>query len=308
VISEPWQLFAFYIVFGAAYGGCGLVPTTTIVARWFERQRPLALSIASTGLSLGGIICTPISALLILHLGLAGAAPWIALIFFLGVVPVTLLVIRAGPQPMGLLPDGEIHDAANGPRAETPSTPFAVVLRSRYFIVIAITFLFALGTQVGGIAHIFRLVSTRVDHETATAAMAMFALSSLVGRLTVGWMLLRISSRGMTYALIAVQTASLTGLAFAEGAVPLVVMVFLFALTSGSMLMMQPLLLAEAFGVKHYGRIYSANQLVGVVGYALGPALIGVLYETSGGYLVAYLAVAAISFLSMGVLALSGRR
>jgi MFS family permease len=74
------------------------------------------------------------------------------------------------------------------------------------------------------------------------------------------------------------------------------------------MLMMQPLLLAEAFGVKHYGRIYSANQLVGVVGYALGPALIGVLYETSGGYLVAYLAVAAISFLSMGVLALSGRR
>jgi hypothetical protein len=96
-------------------------------------------------------------------------------------------------------------------------------------------------------------------------------------------------------------------LAFAESAVPLVIMVFLFASTSGSMLMMQPLLLAEAFGVRHYGQVYSASQLVGVVGYALGPAVIGWLYEASGGYLVAYLAVAAISLVSMGVLALSGR-
>ena len=83
VLNTPWQLFAFYIVFGFSYGLCGLVPTTTLISRWFERRRALAMSIGSTGLSLGGVVFTPIAVLLIHNLGLQGAAPWIALLFFL---------------------------------------------------------------------------------------------------------------------------------------------------------------------------------------------------------------------------------
>ena len=45
VVTEAWQLFAFYIVFGFSYGLCGLVPTTTLISRWFERRRALAMSI-----------------------------------------------------------------------------------------------------------------------------------------------------------------------------------------------------------------------------------------------------------------------
>src|SRR5690606_9459524 len=47
-LTQPWQLFAFYVVFGFAYGGCGLIPTTTLISRWFERRRALAMSIGST--------------------------------------------------------------------------------------------------------------------------------------------------------------------------------------------------------------------------------------------------------------------
>ncbi len=52
LLQRPWQLYAFHLVYGFCYGFCGLVPATTIVARWFEARRALALSIASTGLSL----------------------------------------------------------------------------------------------------------------------------------------------------------------------------------------------------------------------------------------------------------------
>jgi MFS family permease len=72
------------------------------------------------------------------------------------------------------------------------------------------------------------------------------------------------------------------------------------------MLMMQPLLLAEAFGVRDYGRIYSISQLVGVFGYALGPAAAGFLYEASGGYAIPYLAIAASSLLGMAIFAFAG--
>ena len=57
----------------------------------------------------------------------------------------------------------------------------------------------------------------------------------------------------------------------------------------GNSLMMHPLLLAERFGTRDYGRIYSTSQLVTVVGVAGCPPLIGLLYEASGGYTVPFL-------------------
>ena len=78
-LREIWQLYAFHVVLGLCNGGFGLVPLTTLVARWFNARRALAFSIASTGLSFGGIVVAPVVALLIERLGLAGAAPWMAL-------------------------------------------------------------------------------------------------------------------------------------------------------------------------------------------------------------------------------------
>ena len=59
--------------------------------------------------------------------------------------------------------------------------------------------------------------------------------------------------------------------------------------------MLHPLLLAERFGVRDYGRIYSTNQMMTVLGTAGCPALIGVLYEASAGYTVPFLTIAALT-------------
>ena len=74
-LRETWQLYAFHVVFGFSHGSSGLVPATTLVARWFNVRRALAFSIAFTGLSFGGILIAPAVALTIERLGLSGAAP-----------------------------------------------------------------------------------------------------------------------------------------------------------------------------------------------------------------------------------------
>ena len=45
LLREAWQLFAFHVVFGLAHGATGLVPVTTVIARWFNVRRSLAFSI-----------------------------------------------------------------------------------------------------------------------------------------------------------------------------------------------------------------------------------------------------------------------
>jgi MFS family permease len=309
-ISEPWQLYLFYMVLGFSYGGCGLVPGATIVTRWFQARRALAISIASTGLSVGGVLLTPVAAKMIAAHGLAAAAPWLGAVFFLGIVPATVLLVRPSPASMGLLPDG-IRPAEAGEAAPQafPGVSFSEARRSRFFIGVTAAYVFALGAQVGAIAHVFRLASERTDAGTAALAVALLASSSLVGRLAGGWLLVRtVPARGFALALILLQAVALVFLSAASSPAMLLAGAALFGVSIGNVLMMQPLLLAEAFGTKDYGRIYSTSQFIGVLGVASGPALLGFLYEAGGGYTAAYLAAAACSFVGFSILFLSGRR
>ena len=306
LLQRPWQLYAFHLVFGFCYGFCGLVPATTIVARWFEARRALALSIASTGLSLGGVLMAPLSAFLIQRQGIAGAAPWLGFLFFIGVVPVTAWIVRSSPQDMGLVPDGSKFAARGSGLALPRSVPYAQARRSRFFMSVTLAYLFGLGAQVGAITHLFRLASTRENPGIAALTLALLASASVVGRLSGGWLLLKLPTRGFAIGMLLAQGLALAVLAFAAKGLLLLAAV-LFGITVGNVLMLQPLLLAEAFGTRHYGRIYSVSNLITAAGVAGGPALVGVLYEASGGYVLPFLVVSAASVLSCAILLLAGR-
>ena len=300
------ELVAFYVVLGLCYGGCGLVTASTIVARWFDRKRPQALSVASTGLSLGGIVITPFVAYFIKAYGLTATGPFLGAAFFLGVVPVTLLFVRASPHEMGFSPDGAEAMPGVAGAATITGVSFSKAWKSRFFVAVTLAYVFSLGAQVGAIAHIFRLVVTRADAQLAAVAVALLAGTSLVGRLISGQLLLRIPARAFTLALMANQTVALAFLAFAETKVALLAGVTLFGLTIGTILMMHQLLLAEAFGAREYGRIYATSQLVTVIGVAAWPALIGFIFVASGGYEWPYLVTALSTMSGAAILSLSG--
>ncbi|HEY4343424.1 MAG TPA: MFS transporter [Parvibaculum sp.] len=307
-VHELWQLYAFYAIFGVGYSACALLPGTTLVARWFARRRSQALSIASTGLSLGGILLTPLSAKLIAQLGLAGAAPWLAMIFVFGIIPITWVMIRPSPLAYGHGPDGDpiIRDAKGIP-LPADGIEFETAIRSRFFILMTLTFIFAMMAQVGGIAHLFSLVAGRTgSDDTAALALAVMAGASVVGRLIGGWALTYISSRGFVVGLVVGQGAVLILLAFADTAAGLVASSLLFGFTVGNLLMMAPLMSAEAFGLKAYGRIFSINQLCTVAGVASGPVVMGQLYARAGGYHAAFLAMAAASLFALALIWAAG--
>jgi MFS family permease len=305
-LRETWQLYLFHVVFGLAHGASGLVPVTTLVARWFNARRALAFSIASTGLSFGGILVAPV-ALSIERMGLSGAAPYMGLAFFLGIVPVTILVLRPNPAAMGLAPDGATA-AQLAKSAPQPAVSYAEAWRSRYFYAVSIAYLFLLGAQVGAIAHFYRLASVRDGVATAALALAVMATSSTVGRLAGGWLMLWVPTRGFALALMAMQAAALALLAFAADRMAILTGAVLFGVTMGNSLMMHPLLLAERFGTRDYGRIYSMSQLVTMVGVAGCPALIGVMYEASGDYELPFLAVCGLTLVGFLILSMFADR
>jgi MFS family permease len=307
-LREIWQLFLFHIVFGFAYGGTGLVPLTTLVTRWFNARRSLALSIASTGLSLGGILIAPFVALSIERGGLTATGPWMAAVFFLGIVPVTLLVIRSNPSALGLEPDGGLKNSSGVETVADDSVSYAEAKRSGFFISVSLAYLFLLGAQVAAIAHLYRLANTRSGTETAALALAFLATASITGRLAGGWIVLWMKVRSLALGLMAVQGVALFVLAYAEGRIEILAAVALFGITIGNSLMMHPLLLAEKFGTREYGRIYSMSQFIAMAGVAGGPLLIGIAYDWSGGYQIPFVVSAIMTFVGLLVLLLGAKR
>jgi MFS family permease len=80
----------------------------------------------------------------------------------------------------------------------------------------------------------------------------------------------------------------------------------LFGATIGNTLMLQPLLVAEAFGVRDYARLYSVNSLLSTIGVAAGPFVVGLIHDTAGGYPAAYVVTACLSVGAMFVMWAAG--
>lgn len=304
-VQQKWQLYLVYCVFALGSAAAGLVPVTTVVTRWFHARRSVALSIASTGLSAGGMIVTPAAKWLIDRQGLEAGTPWLAAVWFIGVVPAALWLIIPDPASRGWLPDGE-RSVVGVAAPIAKGIAFTEAVRHRFFIAVTIGYVLALGSQVGGIQQLVRLAESRTDRNTAALATLVLAAMSVIGRLVGGRVVTKVPMLGFTVTLAVVQGGAMVGLAFAESTLALFLMLPIFGLTVGNILMLQPLLIAERFGVKDYPRLFSRSQFVSTFGVAGGPLLLGWLHDVGGGYRTSYLVAGCCSVAGAAILSSAG--
>ena len=286
-VSAVWQLFVVYGFFGAGFSASSLIPATTLVTRWFRRKRAMALSVASTGLSLGGVVLTPLSILMVESLGFETAAPWIGSMFLVGVIPVAWIYLRESPESMGLHIDGitpEIEDeivVAGTSLTEEDGVSFKEARSRRFFWGVSLAYIFLMAAQVGGIAHQYGLAREQLSEAETAIAVAILPIFSIIGRLIGGWIVDQMSIRKFAISMMVMQALSLSVLSSGYSVFTLCLGLAAFGATVGNLLMLQPLLIAEAFGLKDYARIFSVSNLMSSWGTAMGPAALGFAFVAS---------------------------
>ena len=117
--AQPWQLFAAAFFSGAGWVAMGAAALNAIVAPWFRRRRPAALSTAYNGSSLGGVILSPLWAFLIAGLGFVPAALLVGAVMLALVWTLSATVFAKTPADLGQAPDGD-PPAAAPPEASHP--------------------------------------------------------------------------------------------------------------------------------------------------------------------------------------------
>lgn len=304
-VRTPAQMFAVFMVYGGGYALAGLVPGTSLITRWFHVRRSVALSIASSGLSVGGIVITPVIAQVIDDRSLVETAPALAVAYWLSVVPVTLVLLQPSPEAFGLQPDGAVAPDPGSAPEPVGGMMLADAVRTPYFRFLSAAFILIMGAQVGAIQHVFKLTKDTVDVDTASVALMVITSTSVVCRILGGLAATRIPLARLTSALILVQVVGIVAIGTAQSRGAILAGVVVLGVAMGNLLMLHPLLLADAFGVRDYPRIYGLGSLLMVVGVGLGPFVVGVLRDRYH-YRAAFLTMAAVAVAGLFLFRLAG--
>jgi MFS family permease len=313
-VQEIWQLYLVYGVLAVAFGLATSVSVNAVMTRWFVTRRAKAMSISSTGISVGGMVLAPLGSKLIDVGGLELATPLMGLLVVAVALPVILFVIVPDPASVGLRPDGfdgsEVTASTSARRSslsdevQQRTWTRAAAVRTSAFWAMLVGFGVVLTAQTGFVIHQISLLETRVgSRSTAALALSVTAFGSIVARLVVGTFADRIDKKGLTIVLFVVQAAAVLGVVLTSNVAVTYLLTLVFGFTIGNVYMMMSLLVGEVFGTVSFGTVFGLVSLVGQTGSGIGPFLVGALEDATGGYGAPFTITAIATFAAAGAIA-----
>ncbi|MFC1953486.1 MFS transporter [Chloroflexota bacterium] len=312
-VNSLWVFYAsfFFLALGMSLGS--YVPSNALAARWFIKKRSRAITFSALGAGIGGILI-PLITMGILQFGwrtslvIVGIAAWIVCL------PLSSFV-KDSPEMVGYLPDGEEPSSLPEPE-ETPDSYQAnadgktetelitdglsvkETLRTGSFWLIGLVFLFQqLGTSAVFVHLIPYLESVNFPTMQAAFAVSGMAVSSVAGRLVFGVLGDLVNKRYLLTGALFLQTAGLFILSMVDVSKVWLLVVFLliYAPGYGAPIVLRPALQADYFGVKNFGTILGLMSLVSLGGGLASPVVAGWIFDTTGGYQLAWRMFALLS-------------
>ena len=278
-IESTWQLYLAYACFGFGYCATSVLPATTLVARWFKENQSRAMSIAMTGLSVGGLLMNPIAATMVQDHGLEYTTTMLSVVLLIGVLPVTFLYLRSAPA--GLNP-------GQGSTYSFPGIEYEQAIRQHFFWGFTALYVLVMIAQVGGISHQYGVLTERLTIAQASAGVAVMPLFSIIGRLLGGVILEFVPTIRFTWIMMFVQGGALIIIGSSDSVYGLYFGLGLFGSAMGNVLMLQALVISEVYGAKHYSRIFALSNMIMVCGFSFGPFLMGWMQSASGDFSLPY--------------------
>ncbi|MFQ5878856.1 MAG: MFS transporter [Dehalococcoidia bacterium] len=307
-ISELWHFYAINLTAAFFRPWMFYIPFNSLLTRWFDRRRGMAIGIANAGFGLGGAAFVPFIAFIIEQWGWRQAYATSGVILIAILAPLALLVIRSRPEEMGLSVDGvapePVAPTAPQPREASRSDgsqwTVATATRTAAFWLLALAFMLFFGGRISFLVHTVPFyISRGIGDQQAAQLVGYAAILAVVARLGFSIVVDRVPSIRLTAVGMALMhTAAVVLVTATTEPFALGLFVLLWGVASGSGPMLEPLLISKTFGVANFGAILGAMGMVETLGMLVAPIVGGAIFDARGSYDVAFLLYAAIFALS----------
>jgi MFS family permease len=281
--SSPWQLYVAFILMSLGWIGMGTIVIAAVVSLWFVRRRGLAISLAFTGASSGGVVVTPLLVLLVERFGFATAMLTAMAVMVAVLVPVAVAWI--GPPRAAGSAEAEADGSSQAQIASAPGeVSRAKLLRSMALWTISIPFALALMAQIAFIVHQIALLEPKIGRGNAGFAVSVMTFMAIVGRLGLGMVVDRFDPRLVTAASLVSQAAALLTILQSDRVPIVLAACAVFGFSVGNLITLPPLIIHREFSAASFVVVMGlSNAISGVLG-ALGPVLVGLVRGWTGDY------------------------
>ena len=287
-LSRVAALWQFYLLVALQQGAflrfTGLLPSQSLIGRWFTRRRGRAMGLMMTGIGLGGLILPPVSGLIIERAGWRTAYLVQGLLVAGVAGPAAAFLLRDRPEDLGQQPDGTagVPDVTKSPVGGA-SYAQAVRARSLWWLAVAAGLCYV-AHQVMVLQLSAMLQDVGLSISRSASFLGLMLGFSVVGRLSIGGLadrfdeirLLAVAAAGMGLSTL-LMLARMNPLARAS-------YVVMYGVFMGGTFTVIPLTAQSMFGMRSFGRIYAIVTLAVMLGAALGNYLGAWVYDWQGDY------------------------
>jgi MFS family permease len=270
-----WHLYAVFLFLGLVGAGTSAVRYSSVVSQSFDKRRGLALGIVMIGTGLGAAAAPAIAQQLVDGIGWRSAYLTFGAFVLLVACPVLLVWFRGRTRVAARA----THDGAEILPGMTAREARAT---STFWILVAAIFIAAAAVQ-GCLIHLVPLLTDDgLSAERAAFAASLFGAANLLGRLGAGYLLDRFHAPHVVVAsFLGAGVGAALLMVGSEWALPATL---LMGLGFGAETDAVPYLISRYFGLKAFGEIYGYAFATVPLGGAIGPLLVGLAFDKTGGY------------------------
>lgn len=278
------DLTAYYLA-GVLMGLAGpgaMVSVQILVSRTFHASQGTAIGTALLGTSVGSVIVPLIITGLISALGWRLAFPALSLGIWLVVMPMLIFFMpKARPVPNDL-------QALSDHKPASLIDALRVMKTGQFWLLAGATFLTSTIDQ-GFIQHqVLILQDSNLSRDAAALAVSAIGLVGIVCRIMVGNILDSSSNKGLSLLYITLTLTALTAFYLVN---PIILVAFVVFRAAGhaAVLVDTTVMNKHVFGMRNFGTMVGIFTAITSIGFAVGPWMMGRLYDMNGNYNVAFI-------------------
>ncbi len=273
--SHLSHLLFIFVILGIVGNGTTQLGYSRVVSAWFDRERGRALAAVMAGSGLGSMVFPPIAQALISAYGWRVAYGVLgAVILLLGIPLATAFLYEPDTQPRERSLE---TDHADG-------TIWHSIITFRFLGIVTALLLFSFATN-GLNAHWAALLTDRgFAAQRAAIVLSVAGLATLASKLSTGYLLDRFFAGRAVAGLLAACAVGFLFVIYGHAGWLAFAAAVLVGIGMGAESDAVPYLLTRYFGLRRFSELYGYTWCVYAVAGALGPLVMGAMFDQSGSY------------------------
>jgi sugar phosphate permease len=278
-------LYLTFIGIGLAMAATFYEPAFALLARWFTRSRPLALTLLTFGGGWASVIFIPLSQQLIEVHGWRSALIRLAVIVGVITIPLHLLALRDWPGRGEPESPGSIRDNSATTQPLPTNLPVRSALRERPFWWMTLAFTLSMFVNVAITVHIIPILTERgFEAGFAAAAAGAIGLMAIPGRLIFTPLGIWVPRRFIPCFIFGSQALAMAELLWTNSKPGVWLFVVLFGIGFGAITPARASLVADLYGVLAFGTISGVLAFIVTFARAAAPLGASIIRQGSSSY------------------------